>query len=93
MAVYDFKPKKRGSVGRKAKLTPSLRGERVKTIEKCALTLRALTAETPFSELEKLQTSVRLRVARSRLRRMSAFWRRLRLKPHLNDEHRVKRVE
>ena len=45
VAVYDFKPKKGGSVGRKMKLTPSLRGEHVKTIEKCAFTFRAFTAE------------------------------------------------
>ena len=78
MAVYDFNPKKGGNDGRKAKLTPSLRRERVKIrIEKRAFTFRALTAETLFDELEKLQANVCLRTAYSHLQRMSAFWRKL----------------
>ena len=58
MAVYDFKSKKGGGVGRKTRLNPSLRGEHVKIIEEYAFTFRTLTAETLFNELEKLQANV-----------------------------------
>ena len=63
VAVYDFKSKKGGGVGRKTRLNPSLRGEHVKIIEEYAITFRTLTAETLFNELERLQANVCLRTA------------------------------
>ena len=93
VAVYDFKPRKGGIVGRKTKLTPSLRAKYVEIIEKYAFTFRTLTAETLFDELEKLQANVCQRTVYNHLEHMNAFYHKLYLKPHLSDEHRVKRME
>ena len=53
-AVYEFKPKKMGDVGRNTKLTPSLRSQYTKMIEKYACSFRALTAETCFDEFRRM---------------------------------------
>ena len=73
-AVYEFKSKKLGNVGRNTKLTPSLRSQYTKIIEKYACSFRALTAETCFDELMKLQVDICLRTARNHLRDM--IWRK-----------------
>merc|ERR1712023_74028 len=48
---------------------------------------------TLFDELEKLQANVCQRTVYNHLQHMNAFYHKLCLKPHLSDEHRVKRME
>ena len=73
-AVYKFKSEKMGDVGRNTKLTPSLRSQYTKIIEKYDCSFRALTAETCFDELMKLQVDICLRTVHNHLRDM--IWRK-----------------
>ena len=79
-AVYEFKSKKLGNVGRNTKLTPSLRSQYTLIIEKYAYSFRTLTAETCFDELKKLQVDICLRTVYNHLHDMNAYWHRLYLK-------------
>ena len=63
-----------GQRGSKCEAHAVINSQCTKMIEKCACSFRALTAETCFDELTKLQVDICLRTARNHLR--DTIWRK-----------------